>query len=510
MKLTLFKNTIFISIFSVLGILISFISQLIIASYYGTSFERDAFFLANTIPNYIISIFSGSIIFIYIPKLVDLNKNNNEESDEFIRLSFIYFLSFFILVTITGILLSHYIVKATTSNYSENQLQLVQKLFKLNLPIIIFSSLNCVLTAIYQANGQFIKTAIAPVITTGLSFLLFWSLHNKLGIIILPISLVVGSFFSFIYLLPILKNKNWLKIKNFTNPNFTYVLKTSVPLIIIVVLVKFSLVIERYIASGLTPGSISILGYASQIMNILTGVTIGGIATILFPMLSRDWSENHQVTLRNNIEKYIKYLLTISVFVAMITINYSDKIIAILFERGNFTHESTIAISKTLSILMIVFVFSSIGAIIPKSFYIKGKTWATFYIGIFEVTTYLFASFILSKRYGYIGLAYAQLISNIISILVSIIFLHYILIKIRWINLFYFLMNLLLLIFILTISSNFISANLFKSKIVHLIFITCFNFLFYSLSLVYIFKIEEFSFIKKFVNNYVSRKLSNF
>ena len=63
------KYTIQVTLISVLGIAVNFITQLLLAYYFGTTDARDSYFAAVTIPAYVAILFTGSLgmIFFTIP-----------------------------------------------------------------------------------------------------------------------------------------------------------------------------------------------------------------------------------------------------------------------------------------------------------------------------------------------------------------------------------------------------------------------------------------------------------
>jgi putative peptidoglycan lipid II flippase len=76
----LFKPTVLITAFSLLGVAVNFLLQLLIAYFFGASFERDAYFVAITVPTYLAAIFTGSIGIIFLPKFVDFIRNRDPET----------------------------------------------------------------------------------------------------------------------------------------------------------------------------------------------------------------------------------------------------------------------------------------------------------------------------------------------------------------------------------------------------------------------------------------------
>ena len=93
------KPTLQITLFSIISILIGFGSQMIIAYYFGTKFERDAYFVAIIIPTYIVSIFIGSFGIIFLPKVVEISSRKDHDSlSEFISSTFMLLMTILLLI----------------------------------------------------------------------------------------------------------------------------------------------------------------------------------------------------------------------------------------------------------------------------------------------------------------------------------------------------------------------------------------------------------------------------
>ena len=77
----LLKSTLQITIFSILGILVSFVTQMIIAANFGATIERDAYFAAVVVPTYITTVLLGSLTVTFIPIFIEYEiKKSREEA----------------------------------------------------------------------------------------------------------------------------------------------------------------------------------------------------------------------------------------------------------------------------------------------------------------------------------------------------------------------------------------------------------------------------------------------
>jgi putative peptidoglycan lipid II flippase len=119
-------------------------------------------------------------------------------------------------------------------------------------------------------------------------------------------------------------------------------------------------IVERIIASFLPPGTLTALNYGLKIMSTLAELLAGSVGTVALPALSRAVTRKAQSDERkifqDTLEISLVCVLPVVVFCTLLTRN----IIRLVFERGNFTPEST-------ALLAMVFFYYSL-SLLPFSF----------------------------------------------------------------------------------------------------------------------------------------------
>jgi putative peptidoglycan lipid II flippase len=186
-----------------------------------------------------------------------------------------------------------------------------------------------------------------------------------------------------------------------------------------------SMVIEKMLASNFSGGVISYLGYAGTMVNMLSTVTINGIATTMFPHLSQAWSEKKMEKFRSYYSNSLKVTLILCVPIIVLTIVFNKTIVATVLERGVFDHNDTIEVSYLLAVLMGSYLFLCLNTIAGKVFYVTGITRVGLFNAFFEVFLYTGLAILLSKYFSYYGIAYAQVTSVAFSTLFAAIILQW-------------------------------------------------------------------------------------
>jgi putative peptidoglycan lipid II flippase len=405
-KKGLLKATINITILSFIGIVFGFISQLIIAYYFGVSLERDAYFAAIVVPTYITSIITGSIGFVFLPKVIELRNDDNQDYRRVVNIVFVNTALVLLVLIFLGIFFSENILRITAPGLNNETMGYTKNIYKILLLSSFFNVFTSLISSLYQINNKFIRPAIAPLLTTLFSIMFVLILNSKIGIMSLAIGYLVGSLISLLIVLPILFTKEFrfnFHIDIF-NVHFVSILKVSYPLILGGILFRSAPLLERMIASTLPSGSISILGYSSQFIATLGTITTSGIIVSFFPSMSDAWTKDLKL-FNKYINKGLRSVLLLTIPIAFTFVLFGDTIIKILLQRGEFTHEDTLAVSETFALMTPAFIMLCLGGITSKIYYISKRTLVLTIISSFELICYFFLSYFLSQKFGYKGIA---------------------------------------------------------------------------------------------------------
>ncbi len=494
----IFKSTIIISSFTLLTAIFNYLNLLLLAFSFGAGTEMDAFFAATTVPQIITAILLAVLTTTFIPVFIEAK--SAEESNAWKVASISANLIFLILfiIAILGTLFSHYIISLINPGFTVRSLTVSVSLFRILLVSLIFSGSSIILTSLHYAHQRFFKPSLAQGVNSFITFLFILNLRSSLGIKSIMIGTLVGSLFQFIYLLPILLKKNRYSFEfDYKKKEIMKLAHLMLPLFIGSIFYKTNNLVERFIASKFGEGSISYLGYAHKIIMAFTLVISQGISTVLFPRMSEYSAVKDFKALKKILSKGIRVLIIITVPVVFMIIIAKYELVQLLFERGNFSHQSTIAVGNILIAYLGYFVVASLSLPIINTLYSLQETKKVAIVGISGFMIYVFLAFFLSQYLSYIGIALAVSIQYIISMMIFIY-----IIKIKSIGFEERLISLCILKTILAsgLSSLIIlgSRRLLKSLIEYpydLIFFVILGFCLYFLILI-IFKTEELKFIK--------------
>ena len=492
------KLTYILVIISLISKVFGFIRDLLIAKNFGAGMETDVYFIAlvtSTILFAIVSLALTTTLIPMISRVVD--KEGKKKEIQYVNnLSNILFLFTLFIVTI-GYFFAPFLVNLVASGFNGEKFELAVKLTRIGLPIIIFNTTFAVFKGYLHVNGKFIIPALEglaislPII----SYLLFFS--NDFGIIGLMIVTTLTGIFKLILIIPsTLKNGfSFIPSFNLNDKYFKMTLFMLGPVILGSLSGYINTIVDRSIASQLIEGSISALSYAARIRQIVLGLFITSLITILYPMISKILSEN------KNIESTLKFginvIIIISIPATTVLMTLDFPITMLIFQRDAFTLADTLMTSSALYYYSIGIIGIGITGLLSKVFFATHDTKTPMIISVIAVILNIILNLILTTFMGHNGLALGTSIAAIFSALTLMIIL-----KRRNKDILFFnysvvflkasIASIFMCLLIYSLSEYYINiidgSFLFKSF--KLIFIVSIGLIFYSL-LVYLMKVEE-------------------
>lgn len=420
----LFWSTLIITFFSGFKIALGFALQMVLAAKFGARMEMDAYLAASTVPTLITTVLLGSLNVTFIPVFVEYKIKKNEAESWRIASSFID-LAFFVLaaMALTGILGANWLVRLTVPGFGieGEAFTLTANLLRVLFPSIVFSGLAGLLSSVYYSQRKFTLPSLAPALNGLVILLVTLGLASRLGVVSVAVGTLVGSVAQFGLLLPImLTGKRYHFQLDYRHPGVVKIAKLMLPLVLGAVFYKANAVVDRFIASGLPEGSISYLGYAFKVANILVTLAVQGFAVSLLPLMSEYAAANDSEGLRKTASMGVRLVIFVVtplvVGVAMLRV----AMIRLLFERGAFDHRATVGTAWALLCYLGWVYAGGIGAILTSTFYSLQETYTVIKVGVTGMLLEIVLAIVLSRFVGYAGLSLAL---SVVAVINGVVFM---------------------------------------------------------------------------------------
>lgn len=404
------------------------VRNIVFARFYGTGFEATAFFTASRIPLQLLDMSLGAAISsTFIPIFNEfLQKKGKERAINFANnfLNIIMVIS--LILTILGIVFAPQVVEIIAPDLELNTKLLTIELIKILFPILFLTAVAYVFVGFLQSLDEFNIPAIISVVANGILIIYLAIFNNKYGIKGVAIAMLIGWATQILVQLPsaIKKGFKYKFVFNLKDEGIIKVVKLALPILISTWVQPINNLVNMRLAAGLENGeAVSALEYSYTLYLIIVGVFSYTLSNIIFPELSKLTADNNKEKTKQILNKSIKislfFIIPMSVGIAFL----SKDIIHVIYERGEFTANSTLLTSRALSFYAIGMIGYGIMEILNKAFYAIQDSKTPMIVSIVAILLNVILSIVFVKtKLGYAGLPLAASItSNVVAIIMTLI-----------------------------------------------------------------------------------------
>ena len=403
-----------ISFGKLLAAVFMYIKQVLVANYFGLSWQTDAFAIALIIPQLITQVISSSLDSCFIPILADVTHKKGKLSANKL-ISRILFWSFSLGVALIVILLffGNGLVSSVGHGLPLRAHLLGGTMLRILLPLLVLSSINGIMVAIliYQerygvwAFIELFQVVIALAVIIG-AHLLFKN-NPDVEILSLPFSILISVAFTFAVLsFAVIKAGLIFHVSiDPTDPDFKRFLLMAFPIMLSVVFNFLGPVVDKFLSSLLSVDSVTALSYADRLKQIILSVLFIPLAAIANVTFSRRASEGDYSALQMDLVRQLNWTSLFMFPVAIILTILAAPIIAFLFQRGEFTAADSRLVGYALAFYAPWLAQFGFGVIVSRAFFALKDTVTPVLISAWGLIVNILLSIILFEPLGIGGLA---------------------------------------------------------------------------------------------------------
>jgi putative peptidoglycan lipid II flippase len=406
---------------------VSFLKDIVLASYFGTSDIADAinlaFFLPDTLGNNLIG---AAIAVSSIPILTKLSLNEDSAlyQDTIRKIgAFVIMGTLFILTA--SLVLFKPLLQLFPLDTHEN-LTTIYRFFLIMSPLICFAPLWLMGSSVLQSSRRFIVPAITPILfNVVLLVTLLWCQWQGIpqldGGTAFSYATTFGTVLCVIFTwIFIIKKQKWSFFLQSVNLKSDLTEIKKVLLIFssyacILLFTQAGLLAERFFASSLETGAIAALTYAYRLSQFPLWVFIAAITTFILPIISFHLEKNDLVSLKRDLVKSLVLVIGCSGVISLVFILFSEQIIKFLFMRGSFTMDSVKLTSAILKGYGLSIMGQSLYVFCTRYYIAQAKMKAPLIIGLVGCSLNIALLVILVPWLGAEGLGIAVAISSTVS-----------------------------------------------------------------------------------------------
>lgn len=353
-----------VGFFSLLGGLTGILVETSIAARLGLSKSSDTFYVAFTVPYIITTLISATGQFSLVPFFSSFDAGRSPEQ---LWRGFSYAVNVVFLglsaIAVVGAAATPWIIRGIAPGFTLPQTELATQLGQWLFLVIIPSGVAEVFRSFLLSQRRFALPSASGFFRNVAVVLIILLTFDRYG----TYSIVLGYFAGYFLQLAVLGAEI---LASFTvqyslnlagsGQAFRNLRGAGTAQVGAALAYQGVVVVERIIASFLPAGTLTALNYGMKIMSTLAELLAGSVGTVALPALSkavaRQAVSEERKIFQNTLEISLLFVFPAGVFCVLL----NQDIIRLVFERGNFTPEST-------ALLAMVFFYYSL-SLLPYSF----------------------------------------------------------------------------------------------------------------------------------------------
>ncbi|OLS02267.1 murein biosynthesis integral membrane protein MurJ [Tissierella creatinophila] len=417
-KNNLAKSATMIALFTLISKGMGFLREIMIAYKYGSGMKTDTYFAAMTATVLIMGTIGAALNTTLIPIFSEIRAKGGKNAQK-IYLNNMLNIVFLITVAIAifGYIFSPLIIKVLAKGFEGEQFDLAVKLNRIGMPIVILLGFTYVLSGYLQSNEIFGPHAIMGIpynLVFLMGLLFFVSSKNIQTLMVIS---VLATLTQVLIQVPaVLNTKYRYKPRvNLKDPYLKKALILVMPVLLGSAVSQINVIIDKTLASELVEGSMSALVYASRINEMIISVFVAAIATVVFPMLSKAFSNQDIKEIRAIFKKGVNIILLITVPATVGIMLLGEDLVRIFFERKAFDARATMMTSGALFYYSIGLIASALRLMLNKMFYSFQDTRTPMINGAIAVIINVILNLFFIRFMGHTGLALATSLSAIVT-----------------------------------------------------------------------------------------------
>ncbi len=387
----------------------------------------DAWTAAFRLPNLFRRLLGeGSLSVSFIPVFVEARMADPEKNGEaslraknLVNGFYTLLLVVLSILTVLGIVFAEPVLNLLLDpKYLEvaGKMALTVRFARIMFGFIFLMSTYAFFMGILNALGKYALAAMAPTffnIAMIVSTLLpnrFFSVEGD-G---LAWGVLVGGLLQTLILVPALISKGYFPTISFAwrNPDIYRIFKSMAGGFVGLGLMQVTTLVNMRFASHLGEGAISYIYWADRLLELPLSLVSVSLGTALLPTLAAMWSRQEGKRMSETTHFYLRLNLFVAIPSALGLYFLAHPIVELLFQRGHFSAEDTLATATVVQVYSLILVPTSCVRILAPAYYAVKNTWFPALTSGVCLIVHVIIAPILMKNYGLSGLNFSSFVSS--------------------------------------------------------------------------------------------------
>ncbi|MCU0662907.1 MAG: murein biosynthesis integral membrane protein MurJ [Myxococcota bacterium] len=394
------------------------VRESVIAAYFPKE-VIDAYQVAFMIPNSFRRLTAEGSFSISVTSVFSKIRARGDEAETraFLRAVLGFALLFLALLTAAGMVFSKEITWLAGAGFVQHadKFALAVDLTRSMFPYVFLVSLVALAMGVLNAAGRFFAPSFAPVllnvasIACAVGLVGVLPLYGIAPVYSLVIGVLVGGILQLVVQIPSLRAERLLCTPTFDlrNSGLKDVLRMTGPMVFGAAAYQVGLFISSSLASTLGHGAVTYIQFSSRFLELPLAVLVMAISTASLPSLAGLRGQGRIEDMKTTYIHSLRLALFVATPAMVGLIALSEPIMTVMYERGMFTHEDTLATARALTWQAVGICSIALLRQTVPVFYAMEQTRAPVLMGVVYILAYVAVALPLMPPLGHVGLCIA-------------------------------------------------------------------------------------------------------
>lgn len=417
---SLLKTTAAVSLLVILGKILGFGREALIAAYYGATAETDAFFFAQSMPNMIFPAISGglstALTSLYVKRLEKFGECDGSRYASRL-LNGLMLLG--CALGFAGFMISPILVSLLAPGFSGNQAELASILTQIIMISFPLYFMNYMLGAILNSRKVFVSSQLAGLLYNLTIIFLTSTFGRERGVLFLCAATALGTVAQFICLLfsCLRTHFHYTPRLNPFHSDTAELFRLALPILLGNSVVQLNNIVDKALGSLQPEGSLSALSYASSLDALVVSIFVTSLSTVLYPTLTSMAAGSDQAEYGKTLLQSLSGLTLVLFPISCITLLAADDVVNIVYARGSFDQTAVAYTSVVLACYAPQFLFVGIREVLTRGFFALQDTKTPSINSAVGVGCNIVFSLVFVRWLGLRGIAIGTTLSALVSAL---------------------------------------------------------------------------------------------
>jgi len=412
----LFKNASITATLAGAGAASGLILDAVILSLFGVGYQTDAFFTALTLPLLITSVFSIQGPKILVPVFIEYF-SRNDYTTAWGLLSNLITIGFFVFagICLVGMALSGVIVPLQIPGLELKAVSLAVQLSRMLFWLILCQGLASILQSVLFAQQRYFISSSGKLVTNSLTIIVVVFGYGYFVVQALAVGMLLGAFVQVAVLASALSAHGFQYRWVFqpTDPKLLDIVTSFRYPLTGHVLGEAGMILQNFLGSFLGSGSLTVVRYASRIVQAMAGILLGSVVQVTFPLVSKHAAMGDLRAQRKTLLESIRLLSVVGLPVVIWLILAAKPMIVLLFERGEFSRADAAMTSMIIGLMTPDIFLGRIVSVTQTLFYANNDLRTPFMSTLIFTISHTVLAILLVALFGVLGLPIAVSLASL-------------------------------------------------------------------------------------------------